>query len=267
MEINDWFEWNGVRCTTYGMHALTMPPFISPAERMEQITIPGKAGALTFLEGDEVYDPLVLSSSCVIDDPYGTDPSHPYATSPIEQISAWLKGYGTVKFANRREGYYKGRIANQISFDQAVRGNPHRLFSVQFQCDPFFYLDSGDTSFTITADQGESSTSQLITNPGNCSSMPILRVYGSGEGTIMCGGSTMTIDFDGDENDTAIPDIKLDCEAKIAYRGTSGDPLDPLILYGTRVSGEWFKIPAGTSYFVISGGITSIQITPRWRCI
>lgn len=265
MEINDWFEWNGVRCTNYGMHALTMPSFIRPNERMEQVTIPGKAGALTLLEGDEVYDALALSTSCVIDDPYGTDPNHPYATTPIEQICGWLKGAGTVKFANRREGYYKGRIANQISFDQAVRGNPHRLFSVQFQCDPFFYLDSGNTSFTITAESGASSTTQLINNPGNISSMPLLVVSGTGEGTIMCGGSTMIIDFAGDNS--AIADIKLDCEAKIAYRGTAGSASDPLILYGTRVTGDWFKIPTGSSYFVISGGITSVVVTPRWRCI
>lgn len=263
MEILDWFEWNGVRCTTYGVHALTMPAFLTPVERMEKINIPGKAGELIMLEGDEVYDPIALSTQCIIDDPYDTTDNK--ATTPIQAISGWLKGKGSIKFANRQRGYYKGRIANQISFERAVQANPHRVFSVQFQCEPFFYLDSGDTSTTITAASGASSTSQLINNPGNISSLPLLRVYGSGEGTIMCGGSTMLIDFG--SGASAIADIKLDCEAKIAYRGTSGDPNDPLTLYGTRVTGDWLKIPAGESYFVFSGGVTSVVITPRWRCI
>ena len=43
----DWFEWNGVKCTQYGMHVLQQPSFIRPAERAEYVEIPGKAGSLS----------------------------------------------------------------------------------------------------------------------------------------------------------------------------------------------------------------------------
>lgn len=29
--MNDWFEWNGKRCTEYGIHVLEQPPLTLPA--------------------------------------------------------------------------------------------------------------------------------------------------------------------------------------------------------------------------------------------
>ena len=85
----DWFEWNGVKCTVsqYGMHVLSQPSIVSPLERSEQVNIPGKSGTLTMLEGEDIYDNIVLSCSCVIDN-----------INKLPAITRWLKGSGTVKF-------------------------------------------------------------------------------------------------------------------------------------------------------------------------
>lgn len=250
----DWFEWNGVKCTEYGMHVLRQPSYIRPAERISTITIPGKSGSLTFLEGEDIYDDITMACTCVIDDPYET--VNDTKVSRIEKICAWLRGYGKVKFAEDSDGYYEARVMNQISFEKVVAGNPHRSFSVQFQCKPFKKLDSGNIVQTITT-----SPSQLI-NKGNIPSEPILKVYGTAEGNIMCGSSSMIIN-----SFTDISYIILECEAKKAYCGSRGDATDPLKLLGTRVTGEWLKIPAGNSYLSFTGGITKIEVTPRWRCL
>ena len=73
-----------------------------------------------------VYDDLLLTATCFISD-----------TAQIPVIGAWLKGSGTVTFANRTGGYYKARIANQIPFEKVLRGNPHCTFAVNFRCYPF----------------------------------------------------------------------------------------------------------------------------------
>lgn len=78
----------------------------------------------------------------------------------------------------------------------------------------------------------------------------------------MAGGSTMLINSFED-----IEYLMLDCEAKIAYTGVPGDTSDPLKLLGTRVTGEWLTIPTGTSFFTMTGGVTSAVLTPRWRCV
>lgn len=260
MELLDWFEWNGVRCTELGMHVLQQPSIMSPVERVEDEEVPGRAGSLSLLEGEHVYKNLTLSCTCVIDEPYMVENGE--RVSRISKITGWLKGSGTVKFANRQEGFYRARLSNQISFDKIVRGNPHMSFQVQFTCEPFFYLDSGLISQTIV----ETTT---LTNPGNVFSLPLLKIRGTGEGTIMCGGSSILLSDISD-----LPYIMLDCEARVAYKGSRTDPSDPLTLLGMRAQLEsqssaniWPNIPAGWSAMTITGNITSVEITPRWRCV
>ena len=116
-------------------------------------------------------------------------------------------------------------------------------------------MGSGDAVKTFTA-------ASTIKNEGNIYSEPLIKVYGTAEGNVMIGNSTMIIN-----SFTNLTYICLDCEAKIAYKGSNGSASDPMTLLGTRVTGEWAKIPEGTSPVSFSGGITKIEITPRWRVI
>lgn len=54
--LNDWFEWNGVRCTEYGIHVLEQPSVTVSAERTTFTNVPGRSEKLTILEGDGVCD-------------------------------------------------------------------------------------------------------------------------------------------------------------------------------------------------------------------
>ena len=67
--MNDWFSWNGKKCTEYGIHVLEQPPITIPAERATFTNVPGRPGSLTTLEGDDVYDDLILTAQCMISDP------------------------------------------------------------------------------------------------------------------------------------------------------------------------------------------------------
>ena len=126
--MNDWFEWNGTRCTEHGIYVQEQPPITIPQERSKQTTIPGRPGSLTILEGDDVYDDLTLTTTCFIRDP-----------ALIPPIAGWLKGGGTVTFANRPGRFYHARVSNQIPFEKILRGNPHRSFAVNFRCSPPFW--------------------------------------------------------------------------------------------------------------------------------
>ena len=97
----NWFEWNGVRCTEYGIHVLEQPPVTVPSERVTFTDVPGRSGSLTTLEGDDVYDDMVLTATCLIADP-----------ERIPEIAAWLRGSGRVTFANREGGFYYALVVN-----------------------------------------------------------------------------------------------------------------------------------------------------------
>ena len=172
------------------------PPITIPSERSTQTNVPGRPGSLTQLEGEDVYDDLLLTATCFISDP-----------TQIPAIATWLKGAGTVTFANRTGGYYKARIANQISFEKVLRGNPHCTFAVNFRCYPFFYADAA-ADITVTT------SGTIITNPGSVYSEPILTVTGSGNITLMVGMAIVEL-----ENISG--SIVIDSVLQEAYQGTT----------------------------------------------
>ena len=118
------------------MVVLNQPKILRPLERTSTVTIPGRGGSLTLTEGLDIYDDITLACDCCMRDPL--TPTDPGAESRIAQISGWLQGRGRVTFAVRTNGWYEGRVSNQISFEKILRGNPHISFQVQFRCSPYF---------------------------------------------------------------------------------------------------------------------------------
>ena len=230
--MNDWFTWNGTRCTQYGIHVLEQPVITRPSERATFSSVPGRSGTLTTLEGDDVYDDMILTATCMIEN-----------TNRLSEINRWLKGGGTVTFANRPGGYYKARIINQLSFEKILRGNPHMSFAVNFRCQPFFYI-SGVENVTLTA------SGSTITNPYSAPSEPIITVNGSGEITLMIGATLIELS----DIQTA---ITLNSELCEAYLGVTG--------MNSCVSGDYPKLVSGLNGVSWSGNVTSVVIQPNWR--
>lgn len=230
--ILDWFSWNGVRCTEYGIHVSEQPPITIAGERSTFTNVPGRSGSLTTLEGDYVYDDLLLSATCFITN-----------TSRIDEIAGWLRGGGTVTFANRQGGFYHARVVNQIPFEKILRGNPHRSFVVNFRCKPFFYLEDVQP-ITLT------SSGAFVTNPGSVPSEPIITVTGNGEITLMVGMSIVELsDMNGS--------ITLDSELQEAYNGTTS--------LNNRMSGDFPMLLPGQNAVSWSGDVTKVEIHPNWR--
>ena len=64
--MQDYFLWNGMDCRQYGIHVSEQPPITIPAERSTQTNVPGRPGSLTQLEGEDVYDDMILTATCFI---------------------------------------------------------------------------------------------------------------------------------------------------------------------------------------------------------
>ena len=230
--MTDYFIWNGVDCRTKGIHVSELPPITIPLERSTQTTVPGRPGSLTQIEGDDVYDDMILTATCFIADP-----------AQIPVIAAWLKGKGTVTFANRTGGHYNARIANQIPFEKVLRGNPHCSFAVNFRCYPFWYKDNV-SDVTISTSGG------TITNPGSVYSEPLITLTGSGDITLMAGTTIV-------ELADITTGIVLDCALKEAYLGTT--------LMNDHMSGDFPILKPGLNAISWSGNVMSVVISPRWR--
>jgi phage-related protein len=230
--MNDWFEWNGVRCTEYGIHVSQQPAITRAAERATFTNVPGRSGALTTLEGEDVYDDLTLSAECFITD-----------SGRLPEICGWLKGGGKVTFADRPGGFYFARIANQIPFEKILRGHPHRSFVTNFRCQPFWYVQ-GVSLITLTTSGG------IITNPGNVFSEPVITVYGSGDITLMVG--LYVVELEGISGS-----ITLDTPLMEAYSGSAS--------MNDNMSGDFPTLVPGINAVSWSGGVARVGIQPNWR--
>ena len=230
--MNDWFIWKDKRCTEYGIHVLEQPPITIPAERATFTNIPGRPGSLTLLEGDDVYDDMILTAQCMISDP-----------SRISEIAAYLKGSSTVTVANRQGGFYYARIVNQIPFEKILRGNPYRSFAVNFRCKPFWYQENVQP-ITLTT------SGTFITNPGSVYAEPVITVYGSGEITLMVGMSIVELDGITDS-------ITLDTPLMEAYSGATG--------MNGNMSRDFPTLLPGKNAISWTGNVTKVVIQPNWR--
>ena len=246
------FRKDGVSCYNYGIHVLQQPILATSSERVSYVSIPGRSGSLTLLEDDNdwIADDISMSAMCVVDD--NND-------DRFNTIAKWLTGSTSKwEFASYPDGYFVGRASGQFSMSKVVRGNEHMTFSLSLQCRPFFYFNSGDTAVEINT-----GSTHRFNNPGNIGSAPLIKVYGTGACTLMCGNSTMLI------NDATSSSgfITIDCEGELAYTGDPDDQANyPLSPASGRLSGDWLRIPSGQSDFVFSGeNITKVAVTPRWR--
>ncbi len=231
--MRDWFEWNGVRCTDYGIRVTELPPITLPSERVSFVDVPGRSGGLTKTEGDDVYEDLLLTATCIVQN-----------TERLDEIAAYLKGSGKVSFANREEGFYEARIVNQIPFDVILRGNPHRRFAVNFRCKPFFYLDDSPT-YSLTR-------STFLTNPGAVHSEPVITVYGSGDITLMVGMSII-------ELSEVSGSITLDTPLMEAYsNGISAN---------RQMSGDFPTLSTGAAAISWTGNVSRVTVQPNWRTL
>jgi len=232
--LNDWFLWKDTRCTDLGIHVLKQPELVRPSERATFTSVPGRSGTLTTLEGEDVYDDFIVSAECIIRD-----------TSNLPATCQYLKGDGKVTFANRQGGFYVARVVNQISFDKILRGNPHHSFTVNFRCQPFFYLSDVEDIMVTTS-------GVFISNQGNVFSEPVVKVTLTGDAEIVIGGSyfeltgitgTVTID-------TPLMETYMDYES-----------------HNQNMRGDYPKLLAGENIVSWTGGVSQIVMTPNWRML
>lgn len=95
----------------------------------------------------------------------------------------------------------------------------------------------------------------IITNPTGFASLPVITVYGSGEGFLHVNGYTVNI------SDIRSA-ITIDSEVQDAYSGSVNRVnRNPDITLGT---GGFPKLKPGANEIIFSGGITYLEVVPKW---
>lgn len=213
------------------------PDYVVPRRKQETEAVPGRNGDLLFSQ--DAYENYMQEYEVYIS---AERPRLPAAT---ERVLQWLhgqRGYQRLQDSYTPDLYRMAWYTGGTSIRNIL--NRFGRFTLQFNCKPQRFYVSGEQQITIA----ESGT-ELI-NPSLFDALPLITVHGSGAGTLEVGGTTVRID-------TITDGMILDSDTQNAY--VAGQNLN------AAISAPVFPIlGAGATAFTWNGGITGIEIIPRW---
>ena len=227
-----WFVWKGKNSIAdFGLWIGKLPKRVKPEERNEQIEIPGRAGSLTMLEGDDIYSSYSSEMTVIARN-----------TLQMDEIIDWLRGSSDLILSTDTEKARPARIVGEVAFERD--GNNLQQAVIPFVFQPFRKQIKPET-VTFTG------TSKTIYNPGDVASRPVVSITGSGTVTVAINGQQMSFTL----GSSAVT-INVDCDAQII---TSNNEI-----WAGSFLGDFWKMPKGQVIIENSGG-SSISISPNWR--
>lgn len=178
--MQPYFIWKGIDSRMMGLWVQQYPPIVRPPMRYQSITIPGRPGALTLLEGEDVYDPYTRELKLM-----------PKPGVDIYAIMRWLTGEGDVVFGHEPERRQHARIYDEVSFQREFA--QQRSAVVRFLCDPFKTSIHDTEPITIDLTQ----TSYTLAGRGDVIAYPKFELVGSGAVTLTVGTTQIALTLSG----------------------------------------------------------------------
>ena len=158
------FIWNGIDCRSKGVIQRGPVPIVRAEERVRHVSIPGRAGDLTQLEGEDIYNSYIQTVSISVRGAFN-----------VRNIYKWLRGSGYVTFSGEPDRRQEARIIGAITLNRVSRNMDHWAGEVQFYCSPFKELLREPK---ITLD----TTGATVRNNGDVIALPLWAVTVAGSG-------------------------------------------------------------------------------------
>ena len=254
---NSIITWNNVSSDALNVKVERFPHIIRASRKYEQVSVPGRNGNLYFYQDafnnyDQEYE--IYAGTGVRGN----------VASTFDDIASWLVPRETspaiFDYINLTVGGYHQlidsyepntiRLATYIdSMDTVNAWSRYGQTTLRFNCRPERFTSDAFTAVTLTTSGG------YLTNPTDRESKPFIKVYGSGSGTLTVNGYTISI--------IGMTDyLHIDCDSQNCFRQVA-ENRNSLI---TLTRGFPVLKADGTKQSTVSwtGGITSVEITPRW---
>lgn len=156
----------------------------------------------------------------------------------FREVTTWLDGTGELEI--EEGGYYKARVIKTDK--ETIWPCGWVILQVEFDIQPFFWLDSGKSAITLTENG-------VITNPGNLPSKPVIKIFGSGDITLNVGADSYQLT---DVNEY----ITIDSDLKQVYKEH--------INQGKKLVGGFPSLKVGNNNISWTGNVTKIEIKGNW---
>lgn len=238
--MKSYFLYGGESSLRYSLHIEEYPEYNTPERIIERYQVPGRSGDLVFDTG--AYKNVTQKYKIYLK----AEPLNTHEAA--RQAAMWLQrpgGYRRLEDSYDREVFRKAifKGPTDVSNWFAKYGRAE----LEFDCMPQRFLKSGEYPVNMK-NQGH------LYNPG-MESKPLILILGYGEGSITVGEYNVQI-----QSNTMLG-IYLDCETQNAYSGETNK--NSLI----SAPNGFPVLKPGDTKVGWSGGIVSVQITPRWWLI
>ena len=239
------FTFNGHNSNEFDIRIQNKTIYSVPKFDASAISIPGRDGDLLNPSGR--FGNVSVSYTC-----YVPAKSIQDLSDKLTRIKNWL--YDKVnQYHDLTDSYddkFKRRAVFNNKLDISDEARKIGVFTLTFSCLPFRYLLTGLEVINIT-------DTLTVRNPFNFASKPYIKVYGSGEGTLVIqneAGNKIWHFSDIDEY------VEIDSELMNFFKGTE--------LKNSSVSGDGFpELSKGDNVLSFNGRVTRIEIIPRWVCL
>ena len=239
----NYFIYNGINSKDMGVRISSKNIFSAPKYDLAFQAIPGRDGELISPNGR--FPNVIVSYTCFI-------PAKSIAelAAKVTAVKGWLytepDRYHTLSDSYDTDFFRKAVFNNKLDISDEL--NRIGVFTVNFTCHPMRFSSVGTKKSTHTA------SSFYLTNPYKFSSKPYIKITGSGAGTLTIQSTSTNKTW----NFKSISGyIECDSELMNFYKATE--------LKNNTVTGDGFPLlTPGKNTFTFSGGITKVEVIPRW---
>lgn len=228
---------NDISSRDYDIQVEKLPDYEIPEKDYDIIHVPGRNGDVIIDKGSykNTLRRYQLSVGSLTKD----------FVSMANAISEWLhsaSGYARLEDSYEPE-YYRMAIYKDSGLIENLLGSAGRT-SIAFNCKPQRFLKSGDES-TVFSEAG------TIFNPTGFKSSPIIIINGNGAGVLRIGIYTVSVS----SIDTS---VTINSDIQDAYNGMENRNSTITLNNGFP------KLVPGENNISFSGGITSVEVIPKW---
>lgn len=227
------FEFNGKSSLAQGIYVKKRPDIPASKEKVEYISLPGRAEKLCRHTGE--FENIELKIECN----FKTDKGTWY--KEICTIREWLQGYGELSLQDSAELFWKVRAVKIDGIERELK--KYGFFKAVFTCSPFIYLKEG---------KKWKSAEEAMKNPGTVCH-PIYKIEGEGVCILKVNEKSLAVNVG--------QNVIVDTERILAYKNDG-------TIQNTKVMGDyddlWLK--KGNNTFQATPGF-QISVMPNWRYI
>jgi phage-related protein len=242
---------NGISSKDVGIEVETFPAYIVPEKEYEIYHVPGRSGDIVVDTGN--YKNVARSYYVSI----ATWDEVSYSKK-INRVAEWLhsaSGYARLEDSYDedffRMAYYNEQVSIENLFNQAGRA------TINFECKPQRYLKTGEYPVVFN-NEG------IIQNGTTCNALPLIKITKSasdGAGAITIGDDIVAI-LAGSNTE-----FYIDCERQDAFYYNNQNIAVSQNQYIQLYLGTFPRLKPGSNTIYFTGGISSVEVIPRWWTI